>query len=233
MRILLNPKYERLRNYLTHIDEHFERDGHEIHNGRNVVRTLRVDDLTLCVKHYGLPSLRGRIANKLYKPSKAEQAYVKPLLLRERGFESPEPVAYVKYRRGWLTTSTYFVCLHSDYRHSMSDVCGLSAAEREEVVRCFARFAARLHEDGFLHRDFSSGNILYDRREGRLHFALIDTNCMKCGRAVSIEKGCANLASLDGDETFFRQLAEAYARERGADAARCESLILEARSANA
>lgn len=30
MKIILNPKYERLRDYLTHIDFHFEQEGKEI-----------------------------------------------------------------------------------------------------------------------------------------------------------------------------------------------------------
>ena len=113
----------------------------------------------------------------------------------------------------------------------MCDVEALPPAERTEVVRAFARFAARLHEDGFLHRDFSSGNILYDRRGDRLHFALVDTNTVRCGRAVSIEKGCANLAHLSGSPAFFHELAAAYAAERGADAERCERLIRRARGA--
>ena len=231
MKMIVNPKYERLRSYLRTINVHFEREGREIHSGRNTIKTLSVDDLTLCVKRYAPPSLRGRLACALYKSSKARRAYMAPLLLRERGFESPEPVAFVTYRTGLLKSSSYFICLQSDYRHSMCDVEALPPAERTEVVRAFARFAARLHEDGFLHRDFSSGNILYDRRGDRLHFALVDTNTVRCGRAVSIEKGCANLAHLSGSPAFFHELAAAYAAERGADAERCERLIRRARGA--
>ena len=233
MKMIVNPKYERLRDYLRSINVHFEHEGREIHSGRNIIKTLRVDGLTLCVKHYAQPSLRERLACALYKSSKAKRAYMAPLLLRERGFESPDPVAFVTYHTGLLKTSSYFICLQSDYRYSMCDVELLPAQERTEVIQAFARFAARLHEDGFLHRDFSSGNILYDRRGDRLHFALVDTNTVRSGRAVSLEKGCANLAHLSGSPAFFHELAGAYAAERGADAALCERLINAARqSAN-
>ena len=103
------------------------------------------------------------------------------------------------------------------------------AAVQREVVPHFARFAAHLHEDGFLHRDFSSSNILYDVVDGRYHFSLVDTNSMKCGSPVSIEAGCRNLAKLSGNEAFFALLAQCYAAERKADPVRCAELINKAR----
>lgn len=229
MQLILNPKYESLRDYMVHLEDHFEREGHEIHKGRNVIRTLRTNGLTLCVKRYAPPGFRRKVQQMIYKSSKGKLAYLRPLLLRERGFESPESVAFVRYRHGLLHTTTYFVCLLSTYRYSMATLAAAPAEEQEEVIRHFARYAARLHTDGFLHRDFSSTNILYDKVDGRYHFSLVDTNSMKCGSAVSLEAGCRNLAQLTGDDAFFARLAEAYAAERGADPVRCARLINAAR----
>ena len=185
MKIILNPKYEFLRDYLSHLEEHFEKEGKEIFRDRNVLRTLQVGGLTLCVKRYAPTTLRDRLSCRAYRTSKAKRAYFKPLELRERG----------------------------------------------ELVRSFAHFAARLHEDGFLHRDFSSSNILFDKVNGRFHFALIDTNSMRTGRPVSVERGCASLGQLTGDDTFFSALAREYAAARGADRRRCEEWISQARRA--
>lgn len=229
MKIILNPKYEFLRDYLLHLEEHFEKEGKEIFRDRNVLRTLQVDGLTLCVKRYAPTTLRDRLSFRSYKMSKAKRAYFKPLELRERGFESPEPVAFVCSPHGWLRSTNYFVCLHSDYRYSLASVATLPEAERGELVRSFAHFAARLHEDGFLHRDFSSSNILFDKVNGRFHFALIDTNSMRTGRPVSVERGCANLGQLTGDDAFFSALAREYAAARGADCRRCEEWIAQSR----
>lgn len=229
MKIILNPKYEHLRDYLMRLDEHFEHEGYEIHTGRNVIRTLHVDGLTLCVKRYAQPTLRRRVQQLIYKSSKGKLAYISPLLLRERGFESPESIAYVRYRHGLCNFVTYFVCLHSNYRYSMYSLLGEPADKQREVIGHFARFAAHLHEDGFLHRDFSSSNILYDIIDGRYHFSLIDTNSLKCGRGVTVAAGCKNLAQLSGDDRFFAYLADCYAKERGADPVKCAFLINEAR----
>lgn len=225
MKIILNPKYEHLRPYLVHLEEHFEREGKEIFRDRNVLRTLTVDGLTLCVKKYALPSLKARIAQRIYKSSKGKKAYFRPLELRERGFESPEPVAFVRYSKGILRSNTYFVSLHSSYRYNMMDALTLPDDERADLIHHFACFAARLHEGGFLHRDFSSSNVLYDRIDGRYHFSLIDTNSMRIGKPISIEKGCENLLQLSGDDEFFTQLAREYAIARSVSPERCLELF--------
>ena len=230
MKIILNPKYEALREYLTQLEYHFEHDGHEIHNGRNVIRTLKANSYTLCVKRFAPPPLKRRVQQMIYKKSKGKQAYLRPLLLRERGFESPESVAFVRYRHGLWRTTTYFVSLLSTYRYDMQTLLNEDTDVQREVITHFARFAAHLHEDGFLHRDFSSTNILYDVIDGRYHFSLVDTNSMKCGSAVGIEAGCKNLAQLSGDDAFFANLAECYAKERKADPIRCAQLINQARA---
>lgn len=229
MRIVLNPKYQHLREYLEHIDEHFA-TGRELHRGRNVLRTLQVEGLTLVVKRYGKMPFTNRLATRLYKSPKAKNAFVNSLLLKERSFESPEPVAFVTYRESWLNTKSYFVCLFSDYRYTMRDIESLAPDFREEVTRCFARYAAMLHKNGFLHHDFSASNILFDRVGERIHFTLIDTNSMKCRRAVSLEKGCQNFARLEGSPAFFERLAQCYAAERKAAPQQCLDIILAGRA---
>ena len=167
-----------------------------------------VCDLSLCGKKFAQPSTDRRLKEMFYKSSKGKQAYLRPMLLRERGFESPENVAFVSYRKGLFRTIGYFVCLLSNYRYTMAEIDQCTPEEKKNVVEAFARFAAYLHEDGFLHRDFSSSNVLYDKVGDRYHFSLIDTN-------------------------FIHLLAQTYASLRHADPERCERLINEARKKRA
>jgi len=225
MKIILNPKYEHLREYLKNLEYHFVHDGKEIYRDRNIVKTIVVDGLKLCVKKYASPSLPGKIAQRIYKTPKGKKAYYRPLQLRERGIESPEPVAFVKYTKGLVGSTTYFVCLYSEYRYNMVDALSLPASERDELITAFARFVARLHERGFLHRAFSSTNVLYDFVGGKYRFTLIDTNSIRTGRPINVERGCVNLAQLAGDDEFFTKLAREYALVRGENPLKCIEII--------
>lgn len=230
MHIILNPKYKHLQSYLEHIEEHFETEGHEIHRDRNVIRTLKVEDMILVVKRYAPTSTVYRLAQRTFRSSKGKKAYVRPLQLRERGFESPEPVALIRISKGWFNSTTYFVCLQSKYKHDLTKLSSFAPEIQDEVIREFAHFAANLHEHGFFHRDFSPANILFDRVRDRIHFSLIDTNSISVGRPVSVEKGCSNFSQLIADEAFADKLAIYYAKYRGEDPERIKALMLKARN---
>lgn len=227
MEIILNPKYKQLHDYLTHLEEHFERDGKVLQSGFNEIRALDVQGLRLSVKRYGRPSLSRRI--HFYRTAKGKKAYIGQRLMRERGYESPEPVAFVRVRQNLLHSRTYFIYLRSPYRYTFESLGTLPAAEREEVLQQFGRFLGRFHEDGFRHSNLKSKHVLFDKIDDRYRFCLLDANRVSRSRSVNLEKGCANFARLTGDEAFFRSLAAAYATERKADAETCFRLMTEAR----
>ena len=70
---------------------------------------------------------------------------------------------------------------------------------REDILRAFARFTARVHEAGFLHVDYSPGNILFRKGAQGIDFCLVDINRMHFG-LVSVRSGCENFARLWGGD---------------------------------
>ncbi len=76
-----------------------------------------------------------------------------------------------------------------------------------------------------MHKDFSAGNILFDRINERFHFSLLDTNALKWGKKISVERGCKNLGRLVGPPEFFESLGRHYADHRQADPQQCINLI--------
>jgi len=58
-----------------------------------------------------------------------------------------------------------------------------------------------------MHRDYSPGNILFDKIDGEYHFMLVDINRMSFGK-ISIDMGCANFARLWGQKAFFELLCQ-------------------------
>ena len=167
---------------------------------------------------------------RIYKASKGQHSYNCAAQLRERGFATQEPVAYVAYRRNLMDQNMYFVGVFSNYRHSLHEAFGMPHSERAELLESFARYAARLHEEGFLPIACRADNILFDRIDGRYRFSILDTGNMKCGRKVSVEKGCKSLAALQADDAFNSALIRAYAAARGADEAECQKYFERAKS---
>lgn len=229
-KVLITPEYESCRTYLSDVDKHFGEGEELFHNRRNAICLLRSEGQTFCVKRYGVPHGLRRVIYSFFRSPKGLRAYRYPQVLLERGFETPRPVAYVEFRTPQhLLGETYFVSTYCPYQHRFYEFGDANAEEHREIIAAFARYAARLHEAGILHLDFSPGNILWDKLEDDYHFSLVDTNRMRFGR-VSVEKGCKNFARLWGQLGFFRILASEYASARGASADECFAWMRKARA---
>ena len=102
---------------------------------------------------------------------------------------------------------------------------GKRDGEAFERAAALAAFTAHMHNEGVLHKDFSPGNILWDKDEKGYHFAVIDINRMEF-KQVDINEGCANFARLWGITDIFRTMARTYAKARNFDVDECERLVV-------
>ncbi len=230
--IVLNPQHETLRNDISEIITHFDRDdcGQVVQNGRNLIKKVVCTNGTqLNVKRYHRPSGINLIVYSCgIRQPKCRRAYKHASLLLAHGIESPEPVAYIEERVCGLIEYSYFISVHSDYEHKMYEWGNAKEGCYEDFAESFGRFTARLHEKGFLHKDYSPGNILWTRRNGDYHFSLVDTNQMYIGY-VGPQRGSRNFARLWGPKRFIILMTRAYATCRGFDADECERIMLKAR----
>lgn len=225
MTLMINPKYEYLREYISRLPETFEQEGRVIYRGRNLIKVLKIGDLEINVKRYGVPLLVNKIVYAFFRLSKGKRAFHYPEMLLAKGFETPCPIAYLEQKRWGLIQHSFFVSIQSPYQHKFYEFGNADVESCRDVVVAFAKYTARLHEAGILHRDYSPGNILFDEIDGEYHFSLVDINRMYFG-PVSIERGCANFARLWGQKALFELLAREYASARGADAEYCRRQIL-------
>lgn len=229
VKIILNPKYESLRPFVADIVKRFEQSDEVLHSGRNTIKVCREGGIALNVKRYGRPHWFNRIVYSFVRKPKGERAYRNGGRLLAAGFDSPEPVAYVEMRRGGIISDSYFVSLQCDYSHRLYELGDADAGSRRPLLRALARYTAALHEAGFMHLDYSPGNILYETdADGNTHFALVDTNRMAFG-LVDLRRGCANFARLWGQPEMFAILADEYAAVRGGDPAKCRRWVRAAR----
>jgi hypothetical protein len=215
MEIILNPKYKALHHFLEHIEENFE-SGQIVQQSFNEIRLLQAEGLTLNVKRYG-HNLSRRL--KFYKMAKGKRAFIGQRLLRERGYESPEPVAFVRYRKRMITSSTYFVTVQSDLRYTLSDLSQFTEAEQRQILLAFAAYTKRLHEDGFIHHNYKDKHVLFDRDDATgWRFALIDVNRVHRHRhSINIERGLKGFERLLITPAQLDLLVREYARLRGYD----------------
>lgn len=227
-RTVINPAYKYLCDFIRQLPERFAQEGECLYKGRNEIRLFEAGGLRLNVKQYRIPILLNRLVYGFWRPSKAERAYRYALRLQALGVNTPSPVAYLEEKRSGILRYSYFISLQVPYSRRFYEFGTEPLPGKEEIVRDFGIFTARLHNAGIYHKDYSPGNILFDVKEGKAEFCLVDINRMEFG-PVGMDKGCSNFARLWGKEPFFRLIAQEYAWERHFDPEECTARILKYR----
>ena len=228
MKMRINPEYQKLEEFVMRLPEVFERDGESIYKSRNELKIFEKEGLSINVKRYRKPIWVNRVAYTFFRKSKAKRAYENALTLLDKGFETPNPVAYLEIHEKGLLKDSYFIALHCPYKRLFREFADNSPIDgREEIVQSFGVTLARLHEANIFHLDLSVGNILFDKLKDGYHFSLVDLNRMKF-KKIRLNDGCRNFERLRGSDDFFKLLAKTYANERGFDVETCIRLALKA-----
>ena len=226
----INSEDERLRDFIQRLPEIFDRSGDVVYEGRrNILKKFTVDGQVVNVKRYRIPRWVNRIFYSYFCKTKAKRAYYYPLEIIRRGFESPHPIAYIEEYRHTLLCRSYFVCQHCTYTHEMREVSEEPLERSRELLIEFTHYTARLHKAGIMHKDYSPGNILYEKIDGKYHFSLVDTNRMKFSSHLGKKECCASFRRLWAQTDGFKLMAQVYAADRGWDEKECETMILDSR----
>ena len=218
-KMLINPEYEGLSQWLKEMPARFRDDGHEIHNLRNVIKVMDAPGgLALNVKRYHKPCFPNSVIYSLgIRKAKGRRAFEHPAALAAAGIDTPEPVAYIEQRTAGLIGFSFFVSIHRKDSHTMYEVAGKDGDVYEALMDALGRFTARLHDAQIMHLDYTPGKILWTRDAGgTFHFALVDTNRMRFGK-VGMHEGCANMRKMWGSRRLFAVMVRSYARARGFD----------------
>lgn len=215
-----------LTSYVKALPALFKYDsGTVIYKGRNELREMNWYGTKVVIKSFRVPNLINRIAYGVFRSSKAQRSFEYAEMLRREGIGSPAPVAYYTERNGLLFTRSYYVSLKSECPYSYVNLMRGDFPGQEEILRAIARTTAALHEKGYLHKDYSRGNILFRHTDKGVEVEIIDLNRIRF-RTVDMEEGCRNFERLPGTPEMFAILADEYAKARGFDANECLKLIL-------
>lgn len=223
--MVLHPDFRELQEFMVRLPEIFHQEGECIYKGRNELRLFREKGYELVVKSYKRPNIVNRIAYGFLRSSKAERAYLYGLKLQESGFGTPQPIGFITCRKNLLFDKSFSVSLRSTCPYTYRDFNKQSFIRQDEILETIALYTARLHTMGFLHQDYSGGNILFNDNEESIHIEIVDLNRMVFHKKIGFKAGCKNFERLPGTDDMVRTMGVTYARARGFDPELCVRTI--------
>ena len=213
MRVVVNPKFESLREAISKIPDTIAVCGEQIFQGRNRIYRATIGGIDLTVKEFRVPSLINRWAYAHLRHGKARRSFDNAMQLARLGIETPEPIAYIEERNNGLLRRSYYICRYWEGQTVRN--WETTVADSGAMLDALARFTLNLHRNGVMHRDFSPGNIIYRIEDGNYRFALVDINRMDFG-VHATSRLYRNFRSINIEsEAETLRFAEAYARVAG------------------
>lgn len=222
MKVVVNPKYVELTDFLNHILDGGYTSGEVYRNKRNTVEETTACGHRVVIKIFKKPTEANRFIYTFFRPTKAKRSYDYSMRLLEMGVEVPEPVGYIERSKCGIFHTGCFVSIYTDYRpvadFNVPEVTTVAELQRRnDFVREFSSFAADLHERGIVHGDFNKENVLYKITDGVWRFSMIDLNRMSFGN-LSIKKAAKDLGNLGLDLPLMADVIKRYSQIRKLDA---------------
>ena len=213
----INPKYERLTNFIKTIPDIFETQGTSIYKARNELKTYNVGGYNIVVKSFQKPHFINRIAYGFFRSSKAKRSYEYAPELLKRNVPTPEPIAFIEDKKNGLLNRSFYICLfEKEYEHIRQYMNG--EKKDDALLKNLAAFIADVHNKGVDFWDMSPGNILWKKTEtGDFLFSLVDINRMNFKPHLSEKERIKRFERLSYKNDVIDALASHYANVRNLD----------------
>ncbi|MBT1710819.1 lipopolysaccharide kinase [Fulvivirgaceae bacterium PWU5] len=209
-RIITDPAYSFLQEYIENIPQTFGSRGIVLHAKRNIIKEDTVQGVHLVIKSFKRIYLPNRIRYTYFTSSKAQRAFDNAHILTKLGFTTPRPIAYIEIVRDGLITEMYFVSEYTDFM-ALDAIRETSLEEARPLLLQLARHTYKMHQMGVYHIDYNLENILFREHDGRHELSLIDNNRMKFG-LIRFEDGIRNFARLGLSVEHLTLVGQEYAR---------------------
>ena len=217
MKLVIHPEYNHLSDWIKEIPSIFSAQGETIYKWRNELKVFDTELGKIVIKSFGIPHIINRFAYSFLRFSKAKRSYLYSLEILKRGFQTPQPIAYIELFKTGLLSESYYISGHSDYLLMRHFNCVKKLTEEDtEILKAFACFTARLHEKEIYHTDYSNGNILFKKEGENIHFELIDVNRIQF-KKVNEEMAYRSFHRLDFSIEMLEIIAREYALQRKMD----------------
>lgn len=184
MKVIINPDFEKIADFIKSIPEHKFVSDNVYRNLRNTVEEVEYGGVKMVIKQFKKPTVLNRFVYSFIRPTKAKRSYKYSMILNGWGFETPKPIAYIEISKNGLFHTGYFISEYTDYKpikeiEENINIEHPDPARLKEVVSFpveFSKYCVSLHEHNFIHGDFNKENVLFKYSDGKFHFSLIDLN---------------------------------------------------------
>ena len=228
-RIIVNPDFDILDEFVYNIPENFEKEGNTIHARRNTIKIFKEKEYQIVVKSFRKPNFINRLVYSNFRASKARRSYEYAMKLIASGIGTPTPIGYYEQKSLFLFSKSYYASLQSDCNYTFKDLIeNPKFPDRNEILKSIGRFTAELHDKGIWHRDYSAGNILFQQKNQKIDIEILDLNRMEFG-IVDLEKGCKNFERLNIDSESLTLMVKEYATVRDFNQNLCIENVLKMR----
>ncbi|MBO7605516.1 MAG: hypothetical protein J6S61_03520 [Elusimicrobiaceae bacterium] len=211
---LYNIKKLGLTNeFLKNLPEYFDTEGEIVFRGRNLIKAIDLNGYKLNIKKYCIPPIINRILYSIgLRNPKCVSAFINAQKILKSSFETPKPFAYIIERKNGLIRYSYLISEQIENAKMIRQCWG------PDFMRHFAIFTAKMHEKGLSSRDYTSGNILCRKENGKYRFFLIDVNRFEFkNKPVSAGLAPYNLYTTMGSEKDLCFFIRCYSEYRGMD----------------
>lgn len=156
----------------------------------------------LVLKRYNLRKATNLLKD-LFRASKARRSFRKAYHLELTGVPTARAIATADRRIAGLLTRSYLLMEEIPDATDLAKFFRAEGKPTPELIRNAARLIARLHDEGFSHRDLKESNLVLSG-DGRLH--LIDLDGLSFQGNIPSQRAAADLARLVRGLSKFPQV---------------------------
>ena len=203
---------------LVDILTNFEKSGTIFIKGnRNKIKLFSYNNLTINIKAFKVPNFFNKIIYKYFRDSKAKRSYNFANILIKKGIGTPMPIAFYEEFSFFGLEKSFYVSEHLEFDLMFRDlVDNDNYPNYKVIIKQFAEFCFRLHQNGIEFLDHSPGNTLIKKvGNDEYSFYLVDLNRMKFHDEMSFETRIKNLSRLTSKKKMAEEIAIEYAVASG------------------
>ncbi|TNJ43175.1 Kdo domain containing protein [Tamlana fucoidanivorans] len=213
---IIHSRYNKHELFFDDIIENFDTKGENFGNqDRNSLKLFQLEDKTVNVKSFRVPSIINQIAYRFFRKSKAQRSYEYANKLMDLNIGTPLPIAYYEFKTLFLFKKSFYISEQLDceltYRELTTD---FSIPNYQAILRAFTRFTFELHEKGVHFLDHSPGNTLIQLNNGDYKFYLVDLNRMEF-KTLDFETRIKNFSRLTTHKSMVEIMSDEYAKCSG------------------